>query len=350
MAKKKEKRRKYIILVFVLVILVVIAAVGLWMLSGEGRKPSEKQVFTVGEEEVCLDEVNFCILQYMLNLGLNADSLETAATENGGSTEDDYKQAVLEFIMDYHVENQIAKKQGLELTKEEEKSARNDAVTFMGNINGSAANKLGITQECVNEVYRKLYLADKLEKTIVEDVAVENQNFCTLYLLFFPKVKMTEDGDYERQEDGETPVMLSEEEITKRREDADAAYQELMDGAQIEEVAEKYGVTAFSGEESNLIESFGEPFSTYAASLKENEYSPVIETESCYAILKMITVNNQEVSDQIMNYYQADMEKEKLTEMKIQWYEEVGVEKTPDFKGNVWKNISLYDYTQYVEE
>lgn len=349
-AERKSKRRETMIFVLVIAALIVLAAIGLWILSGEGNNPSNKLVFTLGEEEVYLDEINLCILQNVVNLGINSASLENITAEDGSSAEEYYKQEILQLIMDYHVEYMIAEKQGITLTEEEEKAVRSDAVQYMGSVNGSIANKLGITQECVNEVYRKRYLARKLEETVTADVTVESQNYCTMYMLLFPKVVMTGDGDYERQEDGETPVMLSDEEISKRKQDADAAYQELIDGAEIEEVAEKYDVAAFSGEESNLAESFGEPFNEYAASLKENEYSPVIETESCYAILKMITVNNQELADQIMSYYKADVEEEKITEMKTQWYEEAGIGDNPDFNGSVWRNISLYDYTQYVEE
>ena len=72
----------------------------------------------------------------------------------------------------------------------------------------------------------------------------------------------------------------------------------------------------YSGEESNTPESFGEPFTEYAQSLKDGECSPVLETESCYAILKMITVNDEEIADQIMQHYRAEMEEEAVTEKK----------------------------------
>ena len=230
--------------------------------------------------------------------------------------------------------------------RDREKSVRSDVVQFMGSINGTTLNRLGITQDCVTEVYKQRYLVKKLEESVKKEVTVEDQNYATMYILFFPKVEMTEDGDYKRQEDGKTPVMLSEEMIARRKKDADEAYRELSDGARIEEIAEKYGVSAYSGEESNLTGSFGTPFSEYAESLKENEYSPVIETESCYAILKMVEVNNQELADQIMSYYKADLEEEKIAEKKKEWYKETGVSEEPDFAGSIWKDISLYDFTE----
>ena len=346
---EEHKRHKEIVsTVVVVAVMLVLAAIGLWMLSGEGNKPSDKLAFTVGEEEVYLDEINFCILQNVVNLGITTDMLNNTKTGDGGSAAEYYKQEILELITDYKVEYMTAKQQGLVITEEEERSVRSDAVQFMGSINGGVLNELGISQDMVIEVYQQRYLAKKLEDTVTEDIEAEEQNFCTMYMLLFPKVEMEENGDYKRQKDGETPIMLSEEDIAKRKEDADAAHQELIDGADIEEVAGKYGVAAYSGEESNLSGSFGEPFSQYAESLKKGEYSPVLETESCYAILKMVTENNEELAEQILGYYNADVIKDKVEEEKKRWYEEAGIE-GPKLNGNIWEKISLYDFTQYVE-
>ena len=348
-APEERKRSKEIVsTVVVIVVMLILAAIGLWMLSGEGNKPSDKLVFTVGEEEVYLDEINFCILQNVVNLGITTDMLNNTKTKDGSSAAEYYKQEILGLITDYKVEYMTARQQGFAMTEEEEKSVRSDAVQFMGSINGGVLSELGITQDMVIEVYKQRYLAKKLEDTVIGDIEAEEQKFCTMYMLLFPKVEMEEDGDYKRQEDGETPIMLSEEDIAKRKEDADTAYQELIDGAEIEEVAKKYGVAAYSGEESNLSGSFGEPFSEYAESLKEGEYSPVLDMESCYAILKMVTENNAELAEQILGYYNSDVAKDKIEEEKKRWYEEAGIE-GPEFNGNIWEKISLYDFTQYVE-
>ncbi|MDE5863091.1 MAG: hypothetical protein K2H34_01960, partial [Lachnospiraceae bacterium] len=72
--------------------------------------------------------------------------------------------------------------------------------------------------------------------------------------------------------------------------------------------------------------------------------------ESAYAIVKMITVNNEELANQILEYYKSDLADEKIAEEKIKWYEEMGIEAQPQFNGSIWKNISLYDFTQYMEE
>ena len=343
--ERKPKHRWSLVLV-ILVVIACVAGIVVWKISDGGKEPSQQVVFVVGSKEVYLDEVHFCMLQNAMNLGLTRDSLENSTTKNGSSTADDYKNDILQVIMDYKVEALVAEEQGITLTEEEEKQARSEVIEYMSTVDGGVLYDLGITRDRLIEIFSERYLANKLEQTVKDDVEVEKANYCTIYLMMFPKIKMTEDGDYERQEDGVTPIMLSDEEIEKCKEDADAAYERLVAAEDVETVAKEYGVLTYSGEESNTPESFGEPFTEYAQSLKDGECSPVLETESCYAILKMITVNDEEIADQIMQHYRAEMEEEAVTEKKKEWYEQMGIGDEPEWKGNTWNQISLYDYVQ----
>lgn len=344
--KKNNKKIENLIFGIVIVVALVLAVLGLWKLSGEGDKPSNTLVFTIGSEEVYLDEVNFCILQNVLNLGITAESMQGVTAEDGTDAASYYKQEILDLIMEYKVEYLMAKEQGITMTEEEEKQVRNDAVKYLGQIDARLLNQWGIDQDIVYEVYRQRYLASQLEQTVIETVEVDDQKYCTIYMLLFPKIEMQEDGNYVAQEDGVTPIMLSDTDIQKRKEDANQALIELKDGAEIEAIAQKYGVENYSSTESNMTGSFGEPFTQYAESLKAGEYSPVLETESCYAIIKMITENNEALANEVMKRYRADVAEEMLLEKRIEWREQLGVGQTPEFNSKIWEKISLYDYVQ----
>lgn len=347
--EKRGKRKKLLISVVFAVVGIMIAAAVLWKISGAGTVPSQKSVFRIGGEEVFLDEVNLCILQNVMNIGITDNMLNTTS-QDGSSMDDFYKDKILQVITDYKVEAKIAEQQGITLSEKDRDAIRVDAVEYMGTVDGRILKQLGITQERVIEIYTQRYLAHALEESVIKDLKVEEQKYCTMYMLLFPKVETDANGDYVREDDGETPVMLSEEDIKKKKEDCEKAYEELKDGADIEEIAVKYGVSNVSGEESNLAESFEKPFSEYAVKLKEGEYSPILETASCYGILKMITENNEEIAEQIMGYYKSDLEQETIDENKTKWYEEAGAGSGADFVGSTWENISLYDFVKYVEE
>ncbi len=344
--KKNNKHLMKYVLPILAVLVVFVVVIGLWKLSGEGDKPSDILVFTVGTEEVYLDEVHFCILQNVLDLGITAESMQNVTADDGTDAATYYKQEILDLIVEYKIEYMIAKEQGITMTEEEEKAVRNDVVEYLGQVDARLLNQWGIEQDTIYEIYRQRYLAHQLEKTVTDAVEVEEQKYCTIYMLLFPKIEMQEDGNYVTAEDGVTPIMLSDAAMQKRKEDADQALVELKDGADIEEVAEQYGVATYSSQESNMTSSFGEPFSQYAESLKTGEYSPVLDTESCYAILKMITENNEALAEQIMTYYRADVAKEELQEKRLEWREHLGIIHAPEFENRVWEKISLYDYVQ----
>ena len=337
----QQKKGRYILL---LVVIGVLAAGGLlWYYAVRENDPAHTAVLRIGEEVVYLDELNFNILQ-------NIDSMELDMEADTSDLEDQYKEDLLHMVMDYRVEAMVAQQQGITLTEEEQSTIRQDAVAFMGTVDGSALRKLGITQECIMRIYTNRYLAHALEEEATSDLEVEPQNFCTLYVMFFPKIQMDEQGDYIRQEDGETPVMLSEELIAQRKKDAEDARAALLDGKDAEEVARQYGVEAYSSEQSNLAGSFEESINGYAESLHEGECSPVLELSSCFLIVDMLEENDAEKAEEILNYYRSDQEKEIIGEKRKAWYQETGVSEEPDLVGNTWKKISLYDFTQYGEE
>lgn len=348
--KKKKFNKSTIAFLIGILLLSVAVVIGLWILSGEGRQPEDTVVFTVGTQPVYLDEINLYCLENVTELGINKNQLETVRAQDGTPASVYYKNEILNLIMDTKITYQEAQKEGLSLTEAEEQGIQNDVVAYMGSVNGSVLQKLGITMDTIAESYRQRALAKKLEEQVCENLEVEEQPYCTMYMLMFPKVETNEDGDYVRASDGETPVLLSEEEIARKKEDAQAAYEELKAGKEIEEVAKAYNVELFSGTQSNTADSFGEPFSKYARTLKAGEFSPVLELDSCYVILEMIEENNQELAEQIMAYYRSDMEKEAMEEAIDTWAASLSVSKEPEYNGTLWENISLYDFAQYVED
>ncbi len=348
--KKKKRNIGTVVFVAGILLLSVVIVMGLWILSGEGKQPADTVVFTVGTQPVYLDEVNLYCLENITELGINKTQLDTVKSKDGTPAPVYYKNEILDLIMDTKITYQKAQKDGLNLTEEEEKGVRRDVVAYMEGVNGSVLQKLGITMDTITESYRQRALAKKMEEKVSENLEVEEQQYCTMYMLMFPKVETDKDGDYVRGADGETPILLSEEEIARKKADAQAAYEELKAGKEIEEVAKAYNVELFSGTQSNMADSFGEPFKKYAKSLKTGEFSPVLEIESCYVILEMIEENNQDLAEQIMAHYRADMEKEAMEEAIIKWADELSVSGEPEYNGEVWENISLYDFAQYVED
>ncbi|MBR1598752.1 MAG: hypothetical protein IJ661_07580 [Lachnospiraceae bacterium] len=355
--EKKDIKKEMVITVVVLVCAFIAIAIGLVALFHMEHTAYDTVVFKVGDEKVRKDEINFLMLQNAVDLGISEDKLNITLGQyislDADSADEYYKNEIAKMIMDYKVECLIAKKQGISLSKDEEDAARKDATRYLSIINARVLNEIGVTRDRVIDIYEQRSLANKLLEETKKEIHVEDEDidkrFASVYIMLFPKVETTDDGDYVREEDGETPIMLSDEEINKQKENAYSAYKELTEeGADIEELARKYNIEAFSGMEYNLVDSFADPFLDYIKKLKEGEYSEVIEESSFYGIVKMVSENNEEISNQIMKQYNEDMVKEELEKRLDGWYEELGISKDPVFVGSAWDKITFYDFTKYV--
>lgn len=348
--KNPDKKRMVPILVLCVIVVLALLVSGLWLLSQKDKAPGDTIVMKVGTQQVYLDEVNLYCLENVSQLKITTDQLDTVTAGDGTAAPEYYKQEILDLILDNKVTYMKAVDEGVTLTEEEEKTIKSDVVNYMSTINGSITKKFGITMDTVLKSYEERYIVKKYGEELLSDVEVEEQKYCTIYMLLFPKVEVDENGNYVKGSDGKSAVLLSEDEIKEKKADADAALIELKDGAAIEAVAKKYGVDLVSGEESNLVGSFGEPFDRYAGSLKKGELSPVLEIESCFAILQMVEENNEALAEQITSHYREEKEKEELNQAVASWYEEYHIDKDEVLEGRVWDKVSLYDFARYVEE
>lgn len=348
--KKLNNKRAQVIWIFAIVFVIVLLAMGLWFLSKKDKNPDETPVMKIGSQVVYLDEINLYCLENVSLLGITTDQLDTAVADDGTAAPEYYKQEIFDMIVNTKVTYMKAVDEGITLTEKEKADVKEDAVDYMSGVSGSITKKFGITMDTVLKSYEERYIVKKYCQEITAGVEVEEQKYCTIYMLLFPKVEVDKDGNYVKASDGESAILLPEEDIKQKKADADAALLELIKGADIENVAKKYGVELVSGEESNLVGSFGEPFDQYAETLKKGELSPVFEIESCYAIIQMVEENNKALADQITAHYREDREQEEIEKIVDSLYEEYHIDKEQVLEGRTWDKLSLYDFAQYVEE
>lgn len=344
--KKQNNKIKWIPTVVLFLFVTIGLGAGLWFMARDHREPKEVLVMTVAEQKVYLDEVNLYCLENAAALGLTKKSLDTTTAEDGTSAEDYYKQEILQLIVNNKVAYKKAVSEGEALTEEEQKSVNAAVDDYIGSQSADLLKQFGISKDVITQSYEERYLVNKYIKKISDDVEFEDFKFCTIYLMLFPKVKMNKDGSYVTDTDGETPILLDEDEIKKVKKDADAAYKKLKAGEKEADVAKEYGVELISGEESDLVGNFGEPFDEYADTLKKDEISPVLDTLSCYAIVKMIKENDEAFTEQITRQYRKEELKSALDEKVLEWNDEYNIHIEDYSESRVWIKLSLYDFVQ----
>lgn len=343
--KKVHKTR----VIIALAVFFIVVAVGLLFVKMIRKKPNETMAFQIGSEVVYMDEVYLCTLQNLLQLNLDSDAL-AKEDRNGRMAEQYYKDEIRDVIVNYRVESELAISQGMQLTVEDEKIVKENTAKLMGSISGNAFRELEISSDCLSQVMKKQYLARKFELESVKDITTEREHYCTMYFLLFPKIKTDANGEFVYEEDGATPVLLDEAEITLCKANAESARQMLLDGVEAEEVAKKYGIEVYSGEQKNLASSFDEAFVPYAKKLKEGECSPIVETASCFGIVKMISTQDEDAENQIYAVHEQEEKEEKIIENRKEWFKQFGISDEVPKELPAWKKMTLFDFVKYVEE
>lgn len=342
--KEKSKVNKKVLfgvsICFVVLVLVVIIC---FSKMGKTTDPSKEKAFQIGDDITYMNEVYVCVLQTLLPLELDQEKL-SATLEDGRTAEEYYKTSVYEIMEKYKIECLIAKEQGIELTESEKQAVKDDVTVFVSTISGKAMRELQITSDCVEKVMEEQHLAHKLEVETVSDIEVEDLQYCTIYYMMFPKVKTYENGEFVMSENGETPVLLNVDEIEKRKEDAQNARELLLAGEEAEAVAKQYGVEAFSGVQSSLVESFDEPICDWVKELKEGDCSEVKEISSCYAVIKLLSSHDEEKEEQVADDYRIDLENKKISEKMSEWRDKVYGEAETGKTYQAWDKMSLFDF------
>lgn len=262
---------------------------------------STKVIFTTGfgKDEVFRIENTICKkTELMVYLTTTQQQYEEVyGTEvwkiqkEGVTLEESVKDAVLARLAQIKTMCLLAREKGVELTEEEKKQARSAAEEYISGLTTTATELLQVDLETVEMMYRDYALSNKLYQHIIEDINPEisddEARIITVQSIFLST---------NREKDGKTTAIYTDEEIQEIKGQAMEIRQALMDGEDFLEMAAKHG------DNENITWSFGKGETDPAVEqiaflLETDEISPVIETNKGYYILKCVTTLNREETD-----------------------------------------------------
>lgn len=230
--------------------------------------------------------------QYGSYLGENMWKSEI---EKGVTMEDSVKESTISQIKIIKVLNAHAADKKVSLTKDEKKTAKEQADAF---IKGEAGKKVmeeaKADKELIYNMYEENALASKVQQTIISKVDTkvtdEQAKVSTVYKLVFATKKTDTNGK---------EVTLSKEAQKKQESKAKKAYRALKKGADITALAQQYDITDAADESFSKGKSLGgEAFETAVAKLKKGEFTPVIKDEEGYVIAKLVTEMDEKKTEE----------------------------------------------------
>lgn len=147
-------------------------------------------------------------------------------------------------------------------------------------------------KDAIMNLYREITLANKVMQTIIEDANVkvsdEEAKTTTVYKLVFTTKKTDSKTGKEKN--------MSDSEKKGQMKKAQSALSALKAGEGASSVANKFGVSDASGEESYTKgkSELGDKFEEAASKLATNDISGIVQTDDAYVIIKMINPNDTE--------------------------------------------------------
>lgn len=335
--------------------LICALSMALCMLGGcgtdSGKDEDNKVVMTVGEYEIRNDELMlYCILE-LLN--------GTMTYEDVQKDEAKYKQQVIDSIVETKMVNDAAKESGLEFTKDDENTRDSLIKNFTSYVTIDVRNKYGISDELIDSVFQDTSVMNKLEndtrnelgKKLTEEnkEKYKDYNFQRIYYITFPKVKADDEGSPLVDDNGNY-VPLDEKELSDMKTKAESAVKEINSGADVKEVAKKYGVDTYSEEKSSYVGAYADDMNEIMDSLTAGKCTDVYEAATSYYAIAVLTDHDEELLESFAyEAASADVDAE-LAKKEEEW---IG---TCDEKGGIvqkddtWDNFSLLDMATYLND
>lgn len=228
--------------------------------------------------------------------------------EDGVTYAESFKEDLIDEMKMMKVIALEAEADGVTLTEEELQTCKDTAAEYISTIEEETREKTGINEEVFAEfeadyaIYEK-YKTELLSKeTIVIDRESVRQS--DLFVLYFPTVEYTEEGE---------EIIYEDDVKADVKKEAQEAYAMLESGKTMEQTAEANDMdpeecmmVAGKTAEEYQDEYYDAAFEEAAFSLKEGEYSEVVEGIDGYYIIQMVSLENTEETDAAVESAEAE--------------------------------------------
>ena len=287
----------------------------------------DEVVATVGDREITLGLANFYIRYqqsalesiYMSYYGDAMWTLEVG--EDGETYEENVRETAVESIKHLYILEDHMDDYNVTLTEEDLAAIESVADTFIKANEADVLEVISGDKEIVKEVLKLSTISYKMETAMTADVNTEVSDDEAaqkkLQYITFSKTKTAEDGTSSEMTDEEVAVLKTEAEtfLTNAKAKGDLeAYAKEIDKASSSITFDKDSTTL----DKELI--------TAADSLGEKEFSGVLETDTAFYVMQLVSLFDEEATETEKENIVAERKNEKYNEIYEAWEEETPFE------------------------
>ncbi len=331
--------------------ILLTGVVALSMLTGctssdksEGEKAAETLVLTVGDEEVYLNEMNFYARGLYGSMDLsNYSGLDDKFSADYATLDDALKAQVLLQIRQTKILYIKAKEKGITLTDKELENMENNVTQYIATNDEAVLASYGIDRELLEKTYTEYAIISKMEEQMKEEYSTHADSYGTYESLIFLKVKLDEDGNPIKAEDGGF-TYLNETELAELKAKAEEAHTKALEGEDFDTLIEEYGLEMTSGENHVASEELKKNYG-----LKDGEISDVIESDAGFMIVKIVALEDEEYSASANEYMNSTEAEESLSQQEQAWFDEFVIN-DDDLVQKVWDTFTFAPFEQEAKE
>ncbi len=331
--------------------------------AGDGKINSEETAIVVNDEEIPLGEANFILRHqqsqtyyYMQMMGMASSSLWSGESEDGKTYGDSLKESVYDDIVQTVLARQKAKDEyGITLTDEEQTSIDEAAQSFM-DANPNAEEEIGITLDQLKDVLSMYTYLNDVTPYIIQNVDTEvSDDEAAQCKIIYARIKKNSDETTDDSTSEASSTSSSSEDDTKTNEQLYAEAEQVLakfqeagdiDGDAANELADSVDEDFYA-----MSYSYGSDDTSFSSSVKEaaatlsdgQVYDKVIDDDSYYYVVKMVSSFDREATDQKKESIVSERKTTAINDTLSSWQEEATAEAK-----SCWNKLTVNDKDVYT--
>ncbi len=309
---------------------------------------STVKAMKVGDQDIYMDEMNLYALQELI--------MQEASPKTFEVNESTYKEEVLSMIRERVIMYNVVQNNDYELEEKDREAGEQLAANFKAMVSQDILDEYGISDELIDRVFEEQAAIQSFQDDIQNEMGQQiyddfmevyaDYSFHESYYMVFPTVEVDENGNPKTT--GETasngdaiyePISDAEKQEVKKQ--ADAAVAELRAGAKPEDVAEKYGVSAYSTVRTGYVGMYSDEMNKALEGLKTGECTDPMETPLGYAVTYLTEADSEEMKETYVYYLSTQNLNTEYETLRQRWLATIPVDPEADMYDTVWADYSL---------
>lgn len=308
------------------VTIAAVMTIGILSLSGcSSTVDPDAAVATLDGEDISLGAVNVYTRMQQASyesyyLSIYGEDVWSQEYSEGQTMEDNMKESVMDEMKSMYILKNHAEDYDISLSDEDEDKIEETVAQFLTDNNEDANQMFGGDDgESLKEFLELYTIQFYVSQAMVEDVDTEvSDEDATQRTIQYALISTTGTTD----DDGNT-VELTEDELAAKKEEAQAIIDAANESGDFESAVEDAGystVDASYGKDDD--DGVSEEVLAEADGLSDGEIGDIVETDSGYYIVKLISENDEEATEERREEIIEERQQEAYDSIYNQWEEE----------------------------